>query len=179
MVGFVAQSSWLVYCFTFPCWGYDVSVAARVRFNFCCGSGLSCPLEDPCQGVCFLKTTVGSPLAKICMALQKLGDFFLHSILKFQCIAEFCNAKFWKTLHRRKVALFCKYSAPPKNGIILPLFCNAKFWKNSAPPKSGIILPLFCIAKILKKCAPPKSGIILQEFCIAEKWQYSATILHR
>ena len=118
----------------------------------------------------------------ICQGLHggaEVWRFFRHSILKFQCIAELCNAKFWKILRRRKVALFCKYSAPPKSGIILPLFCNAKFWKNSAPPKSGIILPLFCIVKISIKCAPPKSGIILQELCIAEKWQYSATILHR
>ena len=34
MVGFVVQSFLIVYCFTFPFWANDVSVAARVCFDF-------------------------------------------------------------------------------------------------------------------------------------------------
>ena len=82
MVVFVVQFSLLVNCFTFLCWANDVSVAAHVRFYLCWALGLLCPREDACQGVCILKTTVGAPLARVCMGLQSTGDFFRHSILK-------------------------------------------------------------------------------------------------
>ena len=84
-------------------------------------------------------------MARVCMAVQKLGVVFRHPILKFQCIAEFCKAKFWKILHRRKVALFCQYSASLNSATLNSAMLNSTSL-NSA------MLEKFCGTLIVRAC---------------------------